>query len=306
MMSYNIKEPILLVNSELITDLGLSINEMVDHLKVVNKENYKMVYIYAYSLFEGAIHQLAKSICYAFPQKIFKKAINNNKLNYKDIFNDINGINKLIDDFLLKIDKKSLDNMLKEYLGIVSIDVSYDEKQLIEISRNRNVIVHNNSRKINNTHMRVARPEHEKLNFETIKSNIIYLIELLREIKIKVNDKYSEYTFKKLMDESIKYTLGNSLGDYSIFYAIREDNTITLDFAKIKILARYLSTSEKLLFSIWLQQYSESISESVDINVSSFPMIIGMDDNTINKIMYIIKFFYRFPYVFQGQKIDEL
>ena len=41
MMSYNIKEPILLVNSELITDLGLSINEMVDHLKVVNKENYK-------------------------------------------------------------------------------------------------------------------------------------------------------------------------------------------------------------------------------------------------------------------------
>lgn len=304
-MSCNIKEPILLLNSELIIDLGLSINEMDEHLKMANKENYKMVYIYAYSLFEGAIQQLAKSICYAFPQKIFNKAINN-KFNYKDIFNDINGINKLIDDYLLKIDKKSLDSMLKEYLGIVSIDVSYDEKKLIEISRNRNVIVHNNSRKINNSHMRAVRPEHEKLNFETIKNNIIYLIDLLREIKIKVNDKYSEYTFKKLIDESIKYTLGNNLGEYSIFYDIREDNTITLDFAKIKTLASYLSTSEKLLFSIWLQQYSESISESVNINVSSFPMINGMDDNTINKIMYIIKFFYRFPYVFQGQKIDEL
>lgn len=104
-MSCNIKEPILLINSELIIDLGLSINEMVEHLKMANKENYKMVYIYAYSLFGGAIHQLAKSICYAFLQKILKKAINN-KFNYKDIFNDINGINKLIDDYLLKIDKK--------------------------------------------------------------------------------------------------------------------------------------------------------------------------------------------------------
>ncbi len=193
--------------------------------------------------------------------------------------------------------------MLKEYLGIVSIDVSYDEKQLIEISRNRNVIVHNNSRKINNSHMRVVRPEHEKLNFETIKNNIIYLIDLLREIKIKVNDKYSEYTFKKSIDESIKYTLGNNLGEYSIFYAIREDNTITLDFAKIKTLASYLSTSEKLLFSIWLQQYSESISESVNINVSSFPMIIGMDDNTINKIMYIIKFFIDSPMFFKVKRL---
>ncbi len=307
MNNINEKEPILLINSELIRDLELNIKAIEDHMSIINVENYKMIYIYCYSLFEGALNQLAKTICYAFPQKIIKKAFNNVDLDYNKVFNNVNGVYELIDEYMLKIAKSSLEELIDVYLNLASIKIPeiYEKGKLKRLSQARNTIVHNNSIKEVNIHHYTRRPEHEKISLEFVKQGIVYLLELLKKAKDIVNEKYSKYTFKKLFDESIKYTIGTNLEDYSLFYSIREDNTISLDFNKIKELVIRLSTSEKLLFSIWLQQYSDTICESININISSFPMIVGMGKETANKVLYLIKFFYRFPYVFQGQKINE-
>ena len=69
----NDKQPRILIIDELLSDLDSNINEMQNYVNRLDENNYKCFFIYIYSLFEGAMWQLAKSILYAFPEKLLQK-----------------------------------------------------------------------------------------------------------------------------------------------------------------------------------------------------------------------------------------
>ena len=130
-------KPRFLIWSELQNEYICNLDEIKKVKNNITNDNYKMTFIYSYSLFEGALNQMAKSICYAFPEK----AMNEDSVNsikpekLLEFIQDEFGIEKLVDYRLLKIGKNDLLDILKSYGKIYDIDIekldSFDKEKLI-------------------------------------------------------------------------------------------------------------------------------------------------------------------------------
>lgn len=121
----------------------------------------------------------------------------------------------------------------------------------------------------------------------------------MEEILRKISEIYSKYTFKKLFESSVEYTLSDCLGHK--FYKI-ENGKYTLDLDNCEYLSKALSGGEKYVLGWWMYLYSDSIGIKYDINI--LKKVSYLDEGTIEKIRFIKEFGKRFPFVLDGQKAD--
>ena len=185
-----------------------------------------MSYIYGYALFEGALNQFAKTVCFGFPEKV----INN------DVANG------------MKAD------------------------ELIRLIRSENGI-------------------EELVEFRIRKKSKNDLLE--------IKETYKDYSFKKLFEESVKYTLSDCCG--LPFYKIK-NGKYTLDLENCKALLGILSGGERYVLGWWMYLYSDTIGNTLGINIME--KVSFLDEETKEKIRFIKDFGRRFPFVLDGQNAD--
>lgn len=169
----NDKQPRILIIDELLSDLDSNINEMQNYVNRLDENNYKCFFIYIYSLFEGAMWQLAKSILYAFPEKLLQKD-EQGKKNEKNItlpkscLNSADILVDIIDDRLKKMGKENLFDYLTEITNILNYKDKDKDSQtkFFKISKMRNAVVHNNSLKKYDRANRSSVPLHNNYTIQ--------------------------------------------------------------------------------------------------------------------------------------------
>ena len=296
-------KPRFLIWSELQNEYICNLDEIKKVKNNITNDNYKMTFIYSYSLFEGALNQMAKSICYAFPEK----AMNEDSVNsikpekLLEFIQDEFGIEKLVDYRLLKIGKNDLLDILKSYGKIYDIDIekldSFDKEKLIKISRARNNLVHSHSlHKSSEYH---KKPTNNYISINEAINYLDYILKLMTDILDATKNQYLSFTLEKLFEASVKYTLGDCRG-YK-FYCI-EDNKYTLNIENCKILAKVLSSGERQVLGWWLYQYSDTMPMTCEINI--LDSYVFLDDKTQAKIKFLKDLARRFPYLLDGQKLN--
>jgi len=296
-------KPRFLLVSELENDFKNNIEEVKKVVCNLRDENYKMTYIYCYALLEGALNQFAKTVCYAFPEKVINNDVANGLKADKviELIKSENGIEELVEFRIRKKSKNDLLEIIGEYSKITGLKIeklpSYDRDTLISISQERNNLVHAHT--LADTDCYHPRTKYEYIKIDKVKIYLEFLIKLMEEILRKISEIYSKYTFKKLFESSVEYTLSDCLGHK--FYKI-ENGKYTLDLDNCEYLSKALSGGEKYVLGWWMYLYSDSIGIKYDINI--LKKVSYLDEGTIEKIRFIKEFGKRFPFVLDGQKAD--
>lgn len=297
------EKPRFLLVSELKNDFKNNIEEVKKVVCNLNDENYKMSYIYCYALLEGALNQFAKTVCYAFPEKVINNDVANGLKADKliELIKSENGIEELIEFRIRKKSKNDLLEIINEYSKITGLKIidllSYNEDTLISISRERNNLVHAHT--LADIDCYHPRTKYEYIKIDKAKIYLEFLVKLMEEILQKISEIYSKYTFKKLFESSVEYTLSDCLGHK--FYKI-ENGKYTLDLDNCEYLSKALSGGEQYVLGWWMYLYSDSIGIKYDINI--LKKVSYLDEGTIEKIRFIKEFGRRFPFVLDGQKAD--
>jgi len=296
-------KPRFLLVSELTNDFNNNYEEVRNVIHNINEENYKMSYIYCYALFEGALNQFAKTVCYAFPEKVINNDVANGLKSGEliSLIKSENGIEELIEFRIRKKSKNDLLEIINEYAKITGLDITklsfYNKDTLISISRERNNLVHAHT--LANTDCYHIRIKHEYIKIGEAKKYLEFLESFMEEILKNIAEKYSDYTFKKLFENSVEYTLSDCRG-YKFYKIV--DGKYTLDLDNCKTLSKILSGGERYVLGWWMYLYSDSIGEMYGINI--FKKVSYLDEGTIEKIRFIKEFGKKFPFVLDGQKAD--
>jgi len=293
-------KPVILLVSELHNDFESNLFEIKNVLNKIDDTNFKMSYIYCYSLFEGALNQMAKTVCYAFPGRVVNSDVLNN-ISTKDLvelISDEDGIEEIVDIRIRKRSKNDLLEIIREYSKLLEISISgfssFDEKLLIQISRERNNLVHAHT--LAETNEYHNRPAYKYIKIDKAKEYIEALIKLMEDILKAVDAKYIDFTFNKLFLDSVEYTLGKCLN--KPFYVINNDK-YTLNLENCEYLSKALSGGERYVLGWWLYLYSDTIGATYGINI--LKKVSFLDEGTLAKIKYLKEFGRKFPFVLDGQ-----
>lgn len=297
------EKPRFLLVSELVNDFQNNIEEVKKVISNINDENYKMSYIYCYALLEGALNQFAKTVCYAFPEKVMNNDVANGlkAAQLIEFIKSENGIEELVDFRVRKKSKNDLLEIINEYSKITGLKImelpAYDKDTLISISRERNHLVHAHT--LADTDCYHPRTKYEYIKIDKAKIYLKFLEILMDEILQEITKIFGNYTFGKLFESSVEYTLSDCLGHK--FYKI-EDGKYTLDLDNCEYLAKTLSSGERYVLGWWMYLYSDSIGTKYGINI--LKKASYLDEGTIEKIRFIQEFGKRFPFALDGQKAD--
>ena len=312
------EKPLILIVSELSNDLSVNINEIRQYKNQINDDNFKCYFIYIYSLFEGALWQLAKSILYAFPIKIGSNAsakpdtpvYNINLHDCIDLdFDKDKILCSAIDEKLYKISKANLIDFWVDFKKIVGIECEIDENKLRELSKFRNSVVHNNTLKELDDLNRTSLPEHTQYGKSEINSFADELFNILECLKSKIEVQYKKYTHKKLLKEAWEYTVGGYLRfDELIGFGksslLGERTVVCPKFKALERAYEDFSSSEKTMLALWMQQYSTTINAKY-IKCADISAFVSLDHCSIEKLIFIIRLFKKFPFLMDGQDYGE-
>ena len=266
-----------------------------------------MFFIYVYSLFEGAIWQLAKSILYAFPEKLSSRDEQGEK-SITIPTSCLNGADTLMEIIENRLTKMGKDNLF-EYLTAINKIIEYkniklDKALFFKISKMRNAIVHNNSLKKYDRTNRVLPPSHNNYMIDEIDYSCNVLIDTLKEIRNITVETYSKYTKLKLLQDSWRYTVGNTF-NFGYFINISKDtdghSVVRINFENLEKGYKTLSSSERTMLALWIQQYSGNVNDQY-INFAKINVIAALD---VERLNYFIKLFNRFPFLMDGDNFEN-
>ena len=302
------KEPKMLIVEELIDDLTNNLNEIEKYIKCTDAENHKCNFIYVYSLFEGALWQLAKSVLFAFNEKLTE---NNAKLQLgegRDLsFDGGEMIDSFIEEKLREVCSGNLARFIGDIMQIIGVRVNYEKEIFYLISKTRNQIVHTNTAKHYNEYNRASLPYHTTYDEAEIKLYMKELREFLNDTILSVSAVYKDYTYKKLLKESWEYTVGGYLKfddivkfEKSSFGGNR--TTVGLDIKNVERASKGFSSSEKTTLAFWLHQYSDTINDQY-LKFHDVRPIVSI--SSPHKLIYLIKLFERFPFLMNGHDFGE-
>ena len=292
--------PRMLIVSELIEDLDININEIEKYTLSMDDQNYKANYIYIYTLFEGAIWQLYKSISLAFPESILcEKNGNVNILIDKNVLlaeKDI--IESSVENKLKNLSKENLNNFINSLFKMHNTCVEYSEDCLYMASKIRNSIAHNNSLKKFNDCNQSKLPSQNDYNKLHVEQCVQEMLRILNILKIEIGQKYQKYSYLKLLKDSWNYTVGGYMSFESMISIVQlsGQSVVYVDFENVKKAFNGYSSGEKTMLALWLQQYSTSINDQF-IKFHDVNMLVSIN---IDKVNYFIKLFERFPYLLNG------
>lgn len=239
-------------------------------------------YLYAYSVYEGALFKVYSELARAFPKNV-DIALKN---DYDSIIKDTSRMSVLLDciveDFSTQFGHKDFNHLVKQFNNIVGIDlktVIFPEREIDEYKTNRNKLAHRG----------VA-----DLSVSVVETHIKASITILKLIKEKFVAKYCKYTTDALKRASCSYLFGwnDYLYDHC-FWMKDGNNCIHLD--GIQHWFASASSSEKHLFMLYIANYSYEV-----VNSLSSPKLmptICLDNVTLEKVSYINDLFRRYPHL---------
>lgn len=130
-----------------------------------------------------------------------------------------------------------------------------------------------------------------------VKEAVLFLKNILNDIKIELVEKYSKYNKENLIRNSWKYLFQSSLLDFDKVCEFEENGNFYFNTDYLEENFSYFSSSEQLLLSILIQQFSGSILDDLT-TFRDLPMLAHMSDK--EKLYFIIELFDNYPLLFQN------
>ena len=208
----------------------------------------------------------------------------------------------VINSYIRSFSSDTLSNYIKFYLKTMEISVDVNDNQIKRISNLRNTIVHDNL-KTSSMLPYVASKSIEKLKLNDLQKDTLYLKQLLSDIAGAVSDKYYKYTLEKVCRSIWEETFCTPLLKFDNVWVIDESSIYIRNIEKMNEKCAELSRGEKLLLSIFLQQYSNSINDKI-FKFNDLPAICSLDTCFREKIINVLQILIAHPYLFNGEKFN--
>ena len=289
------------------TDINLFIShnkaEIQNTKNNITESSKKAYFLYAYSIFESTITEILKYYLNAFPEKLDKNiTIEKNELLSSPLTYDL--ISNCTNAYIRKLSSKTLSQYLHFLKETLSIDFSFDDDIINEISKIRNNITHNNSASVleqmHILHYKVL----PMISLSNIETYINILIDVLDSINNQICEVYSKYNYEFLLRSIWSYAFSTPVLAFDQIWNFKNNTLQINDINQVKLRVNSISSSEHLLISIFFQQYNNNLNELFH-SFKDIPALVSIDDNWKNKIIEIINFFKYYPHIFNGESVKH-
>ncbi len=287
------KKPILLLESNLIKPLELALKRINDikNNKIANHDEiiYEGLFILAVTSFENSILDTLKILFTHIPHKLDIKSNN----IPKEILLDEKALEYSIEDKINSLGYKNIDEILDYFYNKTGLSNDLINSNTIndikEIKATRNILIHNNLF-INNVYKNTAGPHQRKSNNNKLLINREYLIHTINTIEdtVKIfiknlSNKYKCYTKIQATRNLFNYLFNTPLLCFDdIFIFNYEQDYITGVNSKIINSLNTLSSSEKLLFNLWIAHFKNDPFEFKG------SWLYHLSESTKNKLDFLI------------------
>lgn len=291
----------LFVCREIVNQIKIGIELIDESIELLDERSKNAQYIYIYSLFESTLTETLRYYFTGFPEKMGKNITISKELLLSSPLTSIVKL-EVINTYIRGYSSDSLVNYIKFYLNTMGIVIDIDVNRIQEISSIRNTIVHDNL-KMSSALSYVASKSTGKLETSVLREGVLYLRKLLSEINIAVNEKYYEYTLERVCRTVWNETFSTPLLKFEDVWTLEKGLIHIRDFDKGYKKYHALSTAEKTLFAVFLQQYNNNLNEKV-FKFRDIAPIFSLDEKSREKLIYIIQLFIAHPYLFNGEEFN--
>lgn len=289
--------------TSLISKRKMEINSYATMLMRTDEKYIEPIFVYSYSIFESTITEILRYYLNAFPEKINKNInIGKEQLLSTSMTHDI--LVSYIEEYIRKYSSKTLSEYLRFFKETLDIDASLDLPLVDKISKQRNIIVHDNfktdllSLYINNVKALCS-------NGAELLSYIRFLNEILDIISAKICSKYAEYTKEKLVRCVWNSVFSTPVLRFDDIWNFDVNGALFIkNFETIKEKVKIISSTERLFLAIIFQQFNNSINEKL-FSFREIPSFVSLDNESKNKLIELINFFKYYPLFFGGEEIKK-
>ncbi len=281
----------------------MEINSYATMLMRTDEKYIEPIFVYSYSIFESTITEILRYYLNAFPEKINKNInIGKEQLLSTSMTHDI--LVSYIEEYIRKYSSKTLSEYLRFFKETLDIDASLDLPLVDKISKQRNIIVHDNFKRdllslyINNVKAPCS-------NGAELLSYIRFLNEILDIISAKICSKYAEYTKEKLVRCVWNSVFSTPVLRFDDIWNFDVNGALFIkNFETIKEKVKIISSTERLFLAIIFQQFNNSINEKL-FSFREIPSFVSLDNESKNKLIELINFFKYYPLFFGGEEIKK-
>lgn len=289
--------------TSLISKRKMEINSYATMLMRTDEKYIEPIFVYSYSIFESTITEILRYYLNAFPEKINKNInIGKEQLLSTSMTHDI--LVSYIEEYIRKYSSKTLSEYLRFFKETLDIDASLDLPLVDKISKQRNIIVHDNFKRdllslyINNVKALCS-------NGAELLSYIRSLNEILDIISAKICSKYAEYTKEKLVRCVWNSVFSTPVLRFDDIWNFDVNGALFIkNFETIKEKVKIISSTERLFLAIIFQQFNNSINEKL-FSFREIPSFVSLDNESKNKLIELINFFKYYPLFFGGEEIKK-
>ena len=281
----------------------MEINSYATMLMRTDEKYIEPIFVYSYSIFESTITEILRYYLNAFPEKINKNInIGKEQLLSTSMTHDI--LVSYIEEYIRKYSSKTLSEYLRFFKETLDIDASLDLPLVDKISKQRNIIVHDNFKRdllslyINNVKALCS-------NGAELLSYIRFLNEILDIISAKICSKYAEYTKEELVRGVWNSVFSTPVLRFDDIWNFDVNGALFIkNFETIKEKVKIISSTERLFLAIIFQQFNNSINEKL-FSFREIPSFVSLDNESKNKLIELINFFKYYPLFFGGEEIKK-
>lgn len=289
--------------TSLISKRKMEINSYATMLMRTDEKYIEPIFVYSYSIFESTITEILRYYLNAFPEKINKNInIGKEQLLSTSMTHDI--LVSYMEEYIRKYSSKTLSEYLRFFKETLDIDASLDLPLVDKISKQRNIIVHDNFKRdllslyINNVKAPCS-------NGAELLSYIRFLNEILDIISAKICSKYAEYTKEKLVRCVWNSVFSTPVLRFDDIWNFDVNGALFIkNFETIKEKVKIISSTERLFLAIIFQQFNNSINEKL-FSFREIPSFVSLDNESKNKLIELINFFKYYPLFFGGEEIKK-
>jgi hypothetical protein len=277
------------------------INEINSTISNMDKKIPKPFFLYSYSIFESTLTEILRYYLIAFPEKI-DNTITLGKDELLSNASTYNIIKSSVNKHIRKYSCKPLSDYIAFFKNSLSIHFDVDEDKIKKISETRNIITHDDA---NHQLLFLHTQQQPDLSphYSDVISYAMYLCDLLNDIRSQINEVYNKYTYEFLLRSIWSYAFTTPLLDFDHIWEFSSDGTLQIkDIKQVKERIVGISSSERLLLSIFLQQYNDTLNEVLH-PFSNIPALVSMSSKNKEKIVNIINFFIYYPKFFNNTPI---
>lgn len=257
------KKPILLNKKELLEPINQAI-ERIENIRIRKASNDDSIIlegllVLAVSSFENSIFDTMRILFTHIPEKMEMK---NETIAKEELLNG-NPIAQVIERKVLEQSYKNAKDFLTYFITVTGINVTdfFDSDNfanLIEIKATRNLLIHNNL-KMNSFYKenagRLARSPNGcylEINQDYLFNSIVVMQNILTLFKTKLISKYKSFTRLKALKELFDFTFKTPIMSFDNEWEVNTTEDRIIRYKEETSRASGLSSSEKMLFKVWL------------------------------------------------------